>query len=80
MLTYHTQMPLPTASRWQHLSRKASRRRTAVLSPIRIKREENTSPQGFISAMAEFRKFFQDFPGILDAGKAFKMRKPAKIA
>ncbi|GFT41908.1 hypothetical protein TNCV_1667581 [Trichonephila clavipes] len=33
------------------------------------KEEENSSPQGFISAMAEFRKFFQDFPGIIDAGE-----------
>ncbi|GFT40192.1 uncharacterized protein TNCV_1526971 [Trichonephila clavipes] len=42
------------------------------------KKEENTSPQGFISAMAEFRKFFQDFPGITDAGKAFKNAKSSE--
>ncbi|GFX83323.1 hypothetical protein TNCV_2489791 [Trichonephila clavipes] len=42
------------------------------------KEEENTSPQGFISAMAEFRKFFQDFPGIIDAGKAFKNAKSSE--
>ncbi|GFV83412.1 hypothetical protein TNCV_3055591 [Trichonephila clavipes] len=39
------------------------------------KKEENTSPHGFISAMAEFRKFFHDFPGITDAGKALKNAK-----
>ncbi|GFY15050.1 nucleic-acid-binding protein from transposon X-element [Trichonephila clavipes] len=42
------------------------------------KKEENTSPQGFISAMAEFRKFFHDFPGIIDAGKAFKNVKTSE--
>ncbi|GFY30345.1 hypothetical protein TNCV_4065951 [Trichonephila clavipes] len=42
------------------------------------KKEENPSPQGFISARAEFRKFFHDFPGIIDAGKAFKNAKSSE--
>ncbi|GFX06428.1 hypothetical protein TNCV_2939561 [Trichonephila clavipes] len=42
------------------------------------KKEENTSPHRLISAMAEFRKFFNDFPGIIDAGKAFKNAKTSE--
>ncbi|GFU04145.1 hypothetical protein TNCV_862911 [Trichonephila clavipes] len=38
-------------------------------------KEENSPSHGFISAMAEFRKFFQEFPDIIDAGKAFKTAK-----
>ncbi|GFQ74242.1 hypothetical protein TNCT_345231 [Trichonephila clavata] len=40
--------------------------------PQSNKNEGNSSPSGFISAMAEFRKFFQDYPGLLEAGRAFK--------
>ncbi|GFY43507.1 hypothetical protein TNIN_89181 [Trichonephila inaurata madagascariensis] len=62
-----------TGHRWQHLSNYPNRRRIAILSPFRIKKEETSSPHGFISA--EFRKFFRDFPRIIDAGKAFKNAK-----
>ncbi|GFX41716.1 PRE_C2HC domain-containing protein [Trichonephila clavipes] len=43
--------------------------------PETNKKEESTSFNDYISAMAEFRKFFKDFPGIIDAGKAFKNAK-----
>ncbi|GFY76674.1 hypothetical protein TNIN_110631 [Trichonephila inaurata madagascariensis] len=69
------QMLLLTVNRWQHLSNDPNRRRIAILSPIRIKKEETFSPHGLISAMAEFRKLFRDFPGTIDAGKAFKNAK-----
>ncbi|GFY46333.1 hypothetical protein TNIN_352411 [Trichonephila inaurata madagascariensis] len=39
------------------------------------KTEETSSPHRFISAMAEFRNVFRDFPVIIDAGKAFKNAK-----
>ncbi|GFW06386.1 nucleic-acid-binding protein from transposon X-element [Trichonephila clavipes] len=61
MQTYHTQMPLPTASRWQHLSRKASRRRTAVLSPIRIKRRKTPLPKDLLRQWPNFANFFRIF-------------------
>ncbi|GFW12197.1 nucleic-acid-binding protein from transposon X-element [Trichonephila clavipes] len=43
--------------------------------PESNKKEEPTSFNEYISAMAEFRKFFKDYPGIVDAGKAFKNAK-----
>ncbi|GFT26312.1 hypothetical protein TNCV_263611 [Trichonephila clavipes] len=43
--------------------------------PESNKKEEPISFNEYISAMAEFRKFFKDFPGIVDAGKAFKNAK-----
>ncbi|GFT66551.1 hypothetical protein TNCV_705581 [Trichonephila clavipes] len=57
MRTCHTQMPLPTTSRWQHLSRKASRRRTAVLSPIRIKRRKTPLPKDLSRQWPNFANF-----------------------
>ncbi|GFV39237.1 hypothetical protein TNCV_4474631 [Trichonephila clavipes] len=54
---------------------KASREETAVLSPIRIKGGKHLS-QGFISAMAEFRKILPGFSGHLRCRKAFKNAKP----
>ncbi|GFQ80875.1 hypothetical protein TNCT_368291 [Trichonephila clavata] len=43
--------------------------------PDTVKNQEENSTTGFISAMSEFRKLFQRFPGLLEAGKALKNAK-----
>ncbi|GFY09404.1 hypothetical protein TNCV_1942141 [Trichonephila clavipes] len=47
--------------------------------PETNKKEESTSFNDYISAMAEFRKFFKDFPGIINQGKPSKMQRATKI-
>ncbi|GFU72146.1 hypothetical protein TNCV_3050061 [Trichonephila clavipes] len=43
--------------------------------PVSVINQERETTSGFISAMSEFRKFFQSFPGLIEAGKALKNAK-----
>ncbi|GFT88380.1 nucleic-acid-binding protein from transposon X-element [Trichonephila clavipes] len=61
MRTYRTQMPLPTANRWRHPSRKTSRRRKAILSPFRIKKRKTPLPKDLFRQWPNFANFFRTF-------------------
>ncbi|GFS49925.1 hypothetical protein TNCV_3676431 [Trichonephila clavipes] len=79
MRTFRTQMPLPTAYRWQHLPRKTSRRRIAILSPIRIRKRKTPHPKDSYRQWPSFANFFRTFQASLMQGRPLKMRNLAKI-
>ncbi|GFW73552.1 hypothetical protein TNCV_4327091 [Trichonephila clavipes] len=78
MRTFRTQMPPPPTNRWQPLSRKTNRRRIAILSPTRIKKRITPLLKDLSRLWPSFANFFQDFPGIMDTGKAFKNTKTSE--
>ncbi|GFX63724.1 hypothetical protein TNCV_215241 [Trichonephila clavipes] len=43
--------------------------------PVSVINKEGETTSGFISAMSEFRKLFQSFPGLIEAGKSLKNAK-----
>ncbi|GFY72083.1 nucleic-acid-binding protein from transposon X-element [Trichonephila inaurata madagascariensis] len=43
--------------------------------PVSVINQEGETTSGFISAMSEFRKLFQSFPGLIEAGKTLKNAK-----